>query len=138
MGKQWLISYNELKHEPSLGKLYNAEKFAELNKQLAEVDAQFNHDAIKSATRMLVEEVTNIISHNKSWQGCPLRVRTDYKVEGLGLKMEINYSGLEYFDPEEHQLTTVIGSRNEFELWSRSVERKDGFTTITIRVRFKQ
>lgn len=138
MSMQWEISRSELKLSHNIGKLYNAEKFAELHSQLRGVVDRFqSHERVKTFTRAVAEEVTNIINKNSHWASEPLKVRTTFNrpQNQIGrLKIDIIYAGTEYWDPLQKQTNTVIGSRDKFRSYRREHKFEDSRTHITIHI----
>ena len=137
--KQWEITRAELRREPILkNRLYNAEKYAELNEQLQQVAERFaGWEDVKTLTRMVVEETTNIINHNKTWEAGPLKVRSKFNDDTGNIKLEILYAGHEYYDPDKTKLQTVIGSAGEFAEYTRDVDFGNDGTQITLKIRLK-
>lgn len=135
MGKEWRIERHELKEEPLLkNKLYNEEKLRALNTMLDYITNHSQDESLKTALRSLVEEVTNIIQSNKTWIDQPLKVRTEFNQNTKLIKINIQYSGTDYFDPEANNTTTVIGSKDQFKSYSRNVTFEGENTDIRIKI----
>ena len=135
MSKQWKITRDEVHKSPfSFGKLSNPAKFNELYQQLDAVCQIFKHqETVKTTTRKVVEEVVNIIQHNKTWN--EIMVRTEANGERSRFKAEIFYDGGEYYDPEKHKIGNVVGSRERFKEYSRTYKiRSDNTVEIRINI----
>lgn len=138
MSVQWEITRSDLKHSQVVGKLYSAEKFAELNDMLRAVVERFDSiEAVKTFARSIVEEVSNIINENRGWYSEPLKVRTTFNRpdnEVGRLKVDIIYSGDEYWDPIVHDTRTVIGSKDKFRRYNRDVRIESGRIHIVVHI----
>lgn len=139
MAKQWEINRSEVKTEPAVGNRLYTERFNELYEQLEHVvNAHNGLENAKTLKRKVMEEVVNVVQHNKSWMW--LKVRSEYSQEATNIKITIMYSGNDYFDPEENKVTNVIGSGGVFAEYTRKVERKtdeNGDTYIWIQLQIK-
>ncbi len=136
MGKQWSVEEKDLTYETTLEKLYNEQKFQELNEILDEVRAEFpNNTTVDTAVRTIVEETMNIINYSSDWKAGELKVRSDFSSGTINL--EIIYSGSTYWDPVEKKTTTVIGSTDSFESYKREVEISSGIVHITIKIKLR-
>lgn len=133
MSKQWTIERENLKKDSSVGKYYDAEKFKDLYDQLDYVCKRFeNQDIVKTLTRKIVEETTNIVEYNKSWNR--IDVRTEINNQPTRFKCEIKYDGKEYFDPIKNNIGNVAGSRDRFKSYNRQVEIEANEVIIRINI----
>ena len=121
MSKQWELKRAEVKVIGGyFGKLSCPAKFNEFYRQIDFVRSPFpNSEVVKTLTRKIVEEVTNIVEHNRSWN--TIRVRTKLNSSETRFKAEISYDGGEYYDPETNDIRNVIGSISRFKDYKRSV-----------------
>lgn len=130
MSKQWEVKRADFQKSKTcfFGKLYNTVKFKGLYEQLDYVCRAFpNQDVIRTLTRKIVEEVVNIVEHNKSWN--TLKVRTELNPSKTRFKAEIIYDGGEYYDPQKNKIGNVTGSIEYFKDYDR------GFNILTISSR---
>lgn len=135
MSKQWELVRGDLKKNGEyFGKPNNPVKFKELYDQLDFVCQTFSQaDTVKTLTRKIVEEVMNIVEHNKSWN--KIKVRTEHNPSKTRFKAEIIYDGGEYFDPKSYCTGNVIGSTERFKEYKRNFEiGSDRSMTVTIRI----
>ena len=133
MSKQWFLERRELKKDPRyFNKLCNEIKLEQLYQQLDDVCSVFsNKDLIRTLTRKIIEEVVNILEHNKSWS--TVRVRTKLNSTKTRFKAEIHYDGGEYYDPEKNSIGNVMGSIDRFESYERDVDISQA-KEITIKI----
>lgn len=139
MAKQWDIDRSEVKTESAVGNRLYTERFEELYQQLEHVVNVHNGlENAKTLKRKVMEEVVNVVQHNKSWIW--LKVRSEYSQEATNIKITIMYSGNDYYDPEENKVSNVIGSGGVFAEYIRKVERKvddEGNSYIWIQLQIK-
>ena len=135
MSKQWTIKKSELKQSTAyFGKRCAPKKYDELYNHIFSVCDFFpNSDNVSTIARSVVEEVVNILEHNKSYTY--IKVRSDLNSTKSRVKFDIIYDGMEYYDPEKHNIRTVIGSVGRLEDYCRKVEVSSN--KVTIRVNFK-
>lgn len=137
MAKQWELDRTEIKPEPVFGKYHNPTKMRELDEQLEQVCAKAqNHDLVQKLCRKLIEEVANIIQHNKSWN--TLRVRSEFKWNPNTFKFQLVYDGGHYFDPKD--LPNIMGlSLAKFDSYNREpeVDPTTGEVRINISITLK-
>ena len=137
MAKQWEITRDQIKQEPVFGKYHNPAKMRELDEQLEEVCVKAqNHDLVQKLCRKIIEEVANIIQHNKNWN--TLRVRSEFKWNPNTFKFQILYDGGQYFDPKD--LANVMGSSlSKFDSYEREpeIDQATGEVRINISIALK-
>ena len=121
MSKQWELKRTDLKSSSDyVDKPYCPEKFNEFYTQIDSLCEDFpNGEIMKTLTRKIIEEVMNIVEHNKSWN--TIRVRTKLNSSKTRLKTEISYDGGEYYDPKTNDIKNVIGSIDRFKDYGRDV-----------------
>ena len=134
MSKQWSLERKELeKISRYFGKPCNEVKYEQLYQQLDDVCNIFsNKNSVKTLTRKIIEEVVNIIEHNKSWT--TIRVRTNLNSTKTRFKAEMHYDGGEYYDPKENGIGNVIGSIEKFKSYERDVDISSQTKEITIKI----
>lgn len=116
------------------GKVYNPEAFDGLYKMLDYVTkAFFGKGVVSTLSQRVVEEIMNILEHNRSWN--VMEVRTKLNPSKTRLKVKIIYDGGEYFDPDVYSVGNVVGAMDEFKFYERSVEIFDNESrNVEIRI----
>lgn len=136
--KQWEARKSDFPDCPILGKPYNAEKYNELYKQFDRVNQHFDQNQrIIAHSRMIVEEVSNIIERNSEWQAkadSKIRVRTEFNGDKTIFKTDIIYDGTEYYDPEKKNITNVVGSKGFFKKYERTYKIENNEVRINVRI----
>ena len=140
-GKTWKATRKDFKREPGLfNKLYNPVKISELRTLLKGTEAVFkSNELVKKMCRKVMEEVTNIIEHNKTWND--ISVSSNSNTSNSRCKIKIKYDGDEYYDPEKEQNNNVMGfSIKKFigeEGYKREYEIKQAEHEVIIDLNFK-
>ena len=121
MSKQWCFKRDEITlNKNYFKKPYCPERFDELYSQLDFVCEHFpKKDIIKTLTRKIIEEVMNIVEHNKGWN--KIIVRTELNSSKTRFKAQIIYDGGAYYDPQANCIGNVISSTDRFEDYNRDV-----------------
>ncbi|HAB50994.1 MAG: hypothetical protein A2381_12310 [Bdellovibrionales bacterium RIFOXYB1_FULL_37_110] len=131
--KQWDVVKADFPYCQQLGKPYNEYKYNALYAQFEKVNNHFEQDQrIIAHSRMTAEEVSNIIENNVSWNR--MRVRTEYNQQKTIFKTDIIYDGTEYFNPEDKNITNVIGSKGFFKRYTRNYKIENGEVRISVHV----
>ena len=73
----------------------------------------------KTLARVVVEEVSNIVQHDLDWS--EIKVNMEYSNQADNIKIVIIHDGT-YFEPEDTNITNVIGSKDMFQEYSRELE----------------
>lgn len=131
--KQWEVKRTDFTRCELLQKPYNRERYDDLYRQFERVGNHFEQDQrILTHSRMTTEEVSNIIENNLSWNR--MRVRTEFNSSKTIFKTEIIYDGNEYFNPEDKNVSNVMGSRSRFKSYERNYKIENQEVRISIKV----
>lgn len=136
-GKKWTANKADFTEDAELRKVYNNDKYRELGKLLEGMCNIWPGDErVKTLKRKVLEEVSNIIQHNKTgWS--KISVWTGVNPSKTKLQIEIWYDSDSYYDPEKFNNINVMGSTDKFQ-YKRglSAEKIAGQTKIEIEFGF--
>jgi hypothetical protein len=137
MSKQTIINKADLKPNPSLqNRPYNPEGWNQLYTQLDQVTEVFRqYPEVAALIRTVVEEITNISIHNKTWNW--IKVRSEYTIQTNNIKIEIIYDGSEYFPPDQQKIKTVMGAAERLNQYEREYDLRQGETGPEVIIRLK-
>lgn len=118
--KQWEVQKSDFKKisysKDNSQHIYNYNsKYKDLYgffKSAREKYPEKHQELIKTISRSIVEEISNIIKHNKTWN--KMKVRTTINSSRKRFEVCIKYDGTEYYDPAKHNINNVVGSVSLF------------------------